>query len=67
LPESVARRIVFWRKVGDEVGKGELVGLIRFGSRCDIVFPAGAEATAKVGDRVKGGSSQIGLIKEMHG
>ena len=63
----VARRIVFWRKVGDEVGKGELVGLIRFGSRVDIVFPAGAEATAKVGDRVNGGSSQIGLIKEMHG
>lgn len=63
----VARRIVFWRKVGDEVGKGELVGLIRFGSRVDVLFPAGTEATVKVGDRVKGGSSQIGLVKEMHG
>ena len=59
----VARRIVFWRKVGDEVAKGELVGLIRFGSRVDVLFPAGTEATVKVGDRVKGGSTQIGLVK----
>jgi len=59
----VARRIVFWRKAGDAVGKGELVGLIRFGSRVDVLFPAGTEATVKVGDRVKGGSSQIGLVK----
>jgi phosphatidylserine decarboxylase len=58
-----ARRIVFWRKAGDEVAKGELVGLIRFGSRLDVLFPAGTEATVKVGDRVKGGSSQIGIIK----
>jgi len=59
----VARRIVFWRKVGDRVAKGELVGLIRFGSRVDVLFPAGTEATVNVGDRVKGGSSQIGLMK----
>jgi phosphatidylserine decarboxylase len=58
-----ARRIVFWRKVGDAVAKGELVGLIRFGSRLDVLFPAGTEATVKVGDRVKGGSSPIGRIK----
>ena len=63
----VARRIVFWRKVGDQVAKGELVGLIRFGSRVDVSFPAGTEATIKVGDRVKGGSTQIGLVKETHG
>jgi phosphatidylserine decarboxylase len=59
----VARRIVFWKKAGDEVGKGELVGLIRFGSRVDVLFPAGTEATVNVGDRVKGGSTQIGLVK----
>jgi phosphatidylserine decarboxylase len=58
-----ARRIVFWRKVGDAVAKGELVGLIRFGSRLDVLFPSGTEATVKVGDRVKGGSSPIGRIK----
>jgi phosphatidylserine decarboxylase len=63
----VARRIVFWRKVGDSVSKGELVGLIRFGSRVDVLFPAGTEATVSVGDRVKGGSTQIGIIKETNG
>jgi len=60
----VARRIVFWKKVGDSVEKGELVGLIRFGSRVDVLFPAGTEATVAVGDRVKGGSTRIGTIKE---
>src|SRR5215468_3248717 len=53
----VARRIVFWKRVGDAVQKGELVGLIRFGSRVDILFPAGTEVTVAVGDRVRGGSS----------
>jgi phosphatidylserine decarboxylase len=43
------------------------VGLIRFGSRVDVLFPAGTEATVAVGDRVKGGSSPIGIIKEQHG
>jgi phosphatidylserine decarboxylase len=63
----VARRIVFWKRAGDTVDKGELVGLIRFGSRVDVLFPAGTEATVKVGDRVKGGSTAIGIIKENHG
>ena len=62
-----ARRIVFWKKVGDPVSKGELVGLIRFGSRVDVLFPAGTEATVEVGARVKGGSTPIGMIKETHG
>lgn len=63
----VARRIVFWKKVGDIVNKGELVGLIRFGSRVDVLFPAGTETTVKVGARVKGGSTPIGVIKENNG
>jgi len=58
----LARRIVFWKKRGDLVKKGELVGLMRFGSRVDVLFPAGTEATVKVGDRVQGGSSVIGRI-----
>jgi phosphatidylserine decarboxylase len=58
----IARRIVFWKKVGDRVDKGELIGLIRFGSRVDVLFPGGTEATVKVGDRVKGGSTPIGRI-----
>ena len=59
----IARRIVFWKKVGDSVEKGELVGLIRFGSRVDVLFPAGTEVTVKEGMKVRGGSSEIGVIK----
>jgi phosphatidylserine decarboxylase len=60
----IARRIVCWKKVGDTVARGELVGLIRFGSRVDILFPAGTEATVTPGTRVRGGSSVIGRIKQ---
>ena len=60
----IARRIVCWKKVGDAVTKGEIIGLIRFGSRVDVLFPAGTEATVEPGMRVRGGSSAIGIIKE---
>ena len=60
----IARRIVCWKKVGDAVAKGEIVGLIRFGSRVDVLFPAGTEATVEPGMRVRGGSSAIGIIKK---
>jgi phosphatidylserine decarboxylase len=63
----VARRIVFWKRIGDTVAKGDLVGLIRFGSRVDILFPAGTEVTVAVGDRVRGGSSPIGVIVKTNG
>src|SRR5216684_1200497 len=56
----VARRIVCWKKVGDRVEKGELIGLIRFGSRVDVLFPAGTAATVTLGARVQGGSTPIG-------
>jgi len=55
----VARRVVSWKKSGETVGRGELVGLVRFGSRVDLWLPAGAEIAVKVGDNVKGGSSVI--------
>ena len=55
----VARRVVSWKKSGDTVGRGELVGLVRFGSRVDVWLPEGAEIAVKVGDNVKGGSSVI--------
>jgi phosphatidylserine decarboxylase len=61
----VARRIVCWKKVGDTVGKGELIGLIRFGSRVDILFPAGTTVTVAVGARVQGGSTPIGMIVQV--
>src|SRR6266852_2858679 len=55
----VARRVVSWKKSGDQVGRGELVGLVRFGSRVDLWLPEGAEIAVKVGDSVKGGSSVV--------
>src|SRR5262245_43386640 len=61
----IARRIVCWKKVGDTVEKGELIGLIRFGSRVDVLFPAGTEVTVDRGARVRGGSSPIGIIKDI--
>lgn len=59
----VARRIVCWKKAGDRVLKGELVGLIRFGSRVEITLPVSATPTVAVGDRVRGGSSPIGRFR----
>jgi phosphatidylserine decarboxylase len=53
----LARRIVFTKKIGDVIGRGERVGLIKFGSRTDVIFPNVAEVQIKVGDRVKGGIS----------
>jgi phosphatidylserine decarboxylase len=61
----IARRIVCWKKVGDTVEKGELIGLIRFGSRVDVLLPAGAEATVSKGTYVWGGSTPIGRIKSL--
>ena len=58
----LARRIVCWKKVGDTVAKGELIGLIRFGSRVDVLFPAGTDVTVRAGARVLGGSTPIGII-----
>jgi phosphatidylserine decarboxylase len=59
----LARRIVFTRKVGDVVERGERVGLIKFGSRTDVIFPATAEMRVRVGDRVKGGSSVLAVAQ----
>lgn len=55
----VARRVVSRKKTGDTVGRGELVGLVRFGSRVDLWLPEKAEIAVKVGDNVKGGSSVV--------
>jgi phosphatidylserine decarboxylase len=55
----IARRVVSWKKPGDELGRGELIGLVRFGSRADVWLPSGAQILVAVGDNVKGGSSVI--------
>jgi len=55
----IARRVVSWKKAGEQVTRGERIGLVRFGSRVDVWLPKGAEILVKVGENVKGGSSVI--------
>jgi phosphatidylserine decarboxylase len=59
----MARRIVFTRKVGDRLERGERVGLIKFGSRTDVIFPAGADMKVRVGENVKGGSTVLAIAQ----
>lgn len=59
----LARRIVFDKKIGDRVALGERVGLIKFGSRVDVIFAADAEMKVRVGDKVKGGSSVLAVAQ----
>jgi len=63
LTGMIARRIVGWAKVGDELRKGEHFGMIRFGSRTEVYLPLDAEVLVKVGDRVTGGSSVIARLR----
>jgi phosphatidylserine decarboxylase len=60
----LARRIVFNLAEGDQVERGQRVGLIKFGSRVDVLLPAEAALQVKVGDRVKGGSSVLAAMPE---
>jgi phosphatidylserine decarboxylase len=55
----LARRIVFNKQVGDRVERGERVGMIKFGSRVDVLLDPSSSLQVKVGDRVKGGSSVL--------
>jgi phosphatidylserine decarboxylase len=58
----IARRIVFNFQVGDHVDCGERVGLIKFGSRVDVLFDRDAVIRVKTGDRVKGGATVLALL-----
>jgi phosphatidylserine decarboxylase len=57
----LARRIVFRPGEGDSVERGQRVGLIKFGSRVDVILPADADLRVKIGDRVKGGASVLAV------
>jgi len=59
----IARRVICWKKPGDAVERGELFGLIRFGSRVDMVMPSSVNIRVNVGDKVRGGSTIIGDYK----
>src|SRR5580658_7185273 len=58
----LARRIVCRCAEGQTVERGQRVGLIKFGSRVDVLLPPNAELRVKVGDRVKGGASVLAAI-----
>src|SRR5579862_8715082 len=58
----LARRIVFNPKIGDHVERGQRIGLIKFGSRCDVLLDVSARPNVKVGDRVKGGFSVLAYL-----
>ncbi len=60
----LARRIVCWRKAGDNLELGEKYGLIKFGSRTDLLMPKNVEILVKIGDKVVGGETVIGRLKE---
>lgn len=64
LTGAIARRIVAWAKVGDELRKGDRFGMIRFGSRTEVYLPLTATVLVKVGDHVSGGLTIIARLPE---
>ena len=64
LTGAIARRIVGWAKLGDQLQKGERFGMIRFGSRTEVYLPLSATVLVKVGDRVAGGSTVIARLAD---
>src|SRR5437016_5432084 len=64
LTGAIARRIVAWAGVGDELKKGERFGMIRFGSRTEVYLPLNAKPLVNVGDHVFGGSTIIARLPD---
>ena len=64
LTGAIARRIVAWANIGDELKKGERFGMIRFGSRTELYLPLEAEVLVKTGDHVSGGSTVIARLPD---
>ena len=63
----LARRIVFNHKAGESLARGQRVGMIKFGSRTDVIFPGPADLHVRAGDRVKGGSTVLARIRTAPG
>ena len=63
----LARRIVCAVKVGDRLERGQRVGMIKFGSRTDVLMPADAVPQVKTGARVKGGSTVLAVLPQPMG
>jgi phosphatidylserine decarboxylase len=64
LTGAIARRIVAWAEIGDELKKGERFGMIRFGSRTELYLPFNAELLVQTGDHVLGGSTIIARLPQ---
>ncbi|MBM7855311.1 phosphatidylserine decarboxylase [Desulfohalotomaculum tongense] len=60
----IARRIVCWANVGDKLGRGELFGLIKFGSCTELYLPVETELLVKEKDKVRGGETVIGRLPD---
>lgn len=60
----VARRVVYWLELGQDIRKGDRIGMMKFGSRLDIYLPkADVEILVKPGDRVKAGVTPVARLK----
>lgn len=61
----VARRVVYWLKLNQMVQKGDRIGMMKFGSRLDMIFPkADVDVVVKPGDRVQAGLTAVATIKQ---
>lgn len=63
----IARRVHAWVRPSQRLQRGERVGLIRFGSRAEVLLPAGAELAVAVGQRVRAGESVVARIVHREG
>jgi phosphatidylserine decarboxylase len=59
----LARRIVLWKQKGDRVATGERIGLMKFSSRMDVIIPCDVEVLVRKGDRVVGGVTVLGRLR----
>lgn len=59
----LARRVVTWKNLGDHLKKGELYGMIKFGSCTEVYIPGDCEICVKKGDKVTGGITVLGRLK----
>lgn len=60
----LARRIVFWKKPDDRIERGERIGLIKFGSRVDLIIEPEVELHVRVGDHVRAGSTIVAMSRQ---
>lgn len=61
---AVARRVVYHVSIGDEVKAGQRFGLVKFGSRMDVLVPTDVPIDVTVGDRVRAGKTILGCLPE---